>query len=115
MTRDAVHELAQGRVWTGRQAEARGLVDELGGLDRAVAVAKDRAGIDANDEVELVVYPRERSFLDLLSEGFTVTQAAARRGWSLQKIWWKKFLENFRTNMMPRKLCLNGKTMAFSS
>lgn len=81
MTRDAVHELAQGRVWTGRQAEARGLVDELGGLDRAVAVAKDRAGIDANDEVELVVYPRERSFLDLLSEGFTVTQAAARRGW----------------------------------
>ena len=81
MTRDAVHELAQGRVWTGRQAQARGLVDELGGLDRAVAVAKDRAGIGANDEVELVVYPRERSFLDLLSEGFTVTQAAARLGW----------------------------------
>ncbi len=81
MTRDAVHELAQGRVWTGRQAKARGLVDELGGLDRAVAVAKDRAGIGADDEVELVVYPRERSFLDLLSEGFTVTQAAARLGW----------------------------------
>ena len=81
MTRDAVHELAQGRVWTGRQAQARGLVDELGGLDRAVAVAKGLAGIGANDEVELVVYPRERSFLDLLSEGFTVTQAAARLGW----------------------------------
>lgn len=81
MTRDAVHELAQGRVWTGRQAKARGLVDELGGLDRAVAMAKDRAGIGADDEVELVAYPRERSFIDLLSEGFTVTQAATRLGW----------------------------------
>ena len=45
MERDAVHQVAQGRVWTGVQAKERGLVDELGGLDAerqvAPAVAKD--------------------------------------------------------------------------
>ena len=109
MTRDAVHELAQGRVWTGRQAKARGLVDELGGLDRAVAVAKDRAGIDADDEVELVVYPRERSFLDLLSEGFTVTQAAARLGWFP----WP--LATLEAATVPMRLFRSGEPLALMS
>ena len=80
-TRDAIHEVAQGRVWTGRQAKERGLVDELGGLGRAIALAKERVGIDADTEVELVVFPRPRSLFELLSEGFTVAQAAARLGW----------------------------------
>ena len=80
-TRDAIHEVAQGRVWTGRQAKARGLIDELGGLGRAIALAKERVGIDADAEVELVVYPRPKSLFELLSGGFTVAQAAARLGW----------------------------------
>jgi protease-4 len=80
-TRDAIHELAQGRVWTGRQAKERGLVDELGGLSRAIALAKEHVGIDPDEEVELVVYPRPKSLFELLNEGFTVTQAAAQLGW----------------------------------
>ena len=80
-TRDAIHEVAQGRVWTGRQAMARGLVDELGGLGRAIALAKEQVGIDADTEVELVVYPRPKSLFELLSEGFTVAQVTARLGW----------------------------------
>ena len=80
-TRDAIHEVAQGRVWTGRQAKELGLVDELGGLGRAIALAKERVGIDAETEVELVVYPRPRSLFELLNDGFTVAQAAARLGW----------------------------------
>ena len=80
-TRDAIHEVAQGRVWTGRQAKERGLVDELGGLGRAIALAKERAGIDAAVEVELVIYPRPKSLFELLRGGFTVAQAAARLGW----------------------------------
>jgi protease-4 len=80
-TRDAIHELAQGRVWTGRQAQERGLVDELGGLPRAIALAKEHVGIDAEEEVQLIVYPRPKSLFELLNEGFTVTQAAARLGW----------------------------------
>ena len=44
-TPEKIDALAQGRVWTGRQAKENGLVDELGGLDRAIAIAKQRAKI----------------------------------------------------------------------
>ena len=72
MTHDAVHAAAQGRVWTGRQAKDLGLVDELGGLARAVAVAKERAGIGAEVEVTIVPYPRPRSFFEVLNRPLTV-------------------------------------------
>jgi protease-4 len=65
-----IDAVAQGRVWTGRQARDRGLVDMLGGLDTAVAVAKDRAGIPADEEVELVSYPAPRTFYEALVEEF---------------------------------------------
>jgi protease IV len=69
-TPDAIHAVAQGRVWTGRQALGHGLVDALGGLDAAVALAKEKARIPANEEVQLVVYPERRSLIDALSEQF---------------------------------------------
>ena len=46
LERDAVHEIAQGRVWTGAQALELGLVDVLGGLDTAIALAAELAGIE---------------------------------------------------------------------
>jgi protease-4 len=84
-TPEKIDALAQGRVWTGRQAKQNGLVDELGGLDRAVAVAKQRAKIAADSDVELVVYPPRKSFYELLSEqlsGSTESfQSAAFADW----------------------------------
>ena len=81
MSRDEVHAVAQGRVWTGRQALARGLVDELGGLRRAVVLAQVRAGIDAEDEVTLVPYPGPRSFVEVLT-GAVMARAVGRQiGW----------------------------------
>ena len=74
-TRDALQEVAQGRVWTGRQALEHGLIDEVGGLGRAIALAKEKAGIDPGDEVRLVVYPRPRSFFELLDEGLPMARA----------------------------------------
>ncbi len=76
-TRDLLHEVAQGRVWTGRQALEHGLIDDVGGLRRAIALAKEKAGIDPGDEVELVIYPRPKSFFELLDEGFPMARAAA--------------------------------------
>jgi len=70
LSRDRVDEVAQGRVWTGRQAKAIGLVDELGGMQRAVALAKQKAGIAADAEVELVSYPPRRTLYDLLTSRF---------------------------------------------
>ena len=63
---EAVHEIARGRVWTGAQARERGLVDEFGGLDRAVEVAKELAKIPADKGVRRVVFPAPRTFFQLL-------------------------------------------------
>jgi len=75
-TRDKIDAVAQGRVWTGRQARELGLVDELGGLDRAIALAKDRAKIDADANVSLVVYPARRSLYDIVSNPLDLTLSA---------------------------------------
>ncbi|HEX4137164.1 MAG TPA: signal peptide peptidase SppA [Bryobacteraceae bacterium] len=61
-----IEPLAQGRVWMGDQAKANGLVDELGGLDRAVELIKAKSGIPSGDKVSLVLYPPKKSILDLL-------------------------------------------------
>lgn len=53
---EQVESVARGRVWTGADAQARGLVDELGGLERALEVACARAGVD-RDEVEIRTLP----------------------------------------------------------
>jgi protease-4 len=79
-TPDAIHEVAQGRVWTGRQALQHGLVDALGGLDTAVALAKERAKIPADEDVQLVVYPERRSLFDTLSEQFGSVQTGGLWG-----------------------------------
>jgi protease IV len=62
MSREAVHEVARGRVWTGADAAERGLVDELGGLHRAVEIARERAGLapDAPLRPALAVSPMRR-------------------------------------------------------
>jgi protease-4 len=69
-TPQKIDAIAQGRVWTGRQARQNGLVDALGGLDAAVAIAKQRANLAADTEVELVVYPPRKSFYELVSDQF---------------------------------------------
>jgi protease-4 len=70
MAPEKVDEIAQGRVWTGEQARQLGLVDELGGLYKAIDMAKQRAHIPADEEVNLVVYPPRRNFLEVISEEF---------------------------------------------
>jgi protease IV len=66
MTVEAVDKVGKGRVWSGAQAKELGLVDELGGLDRAVEIAKQLANIPAGDSVRLVRYPEEKSFFQQL-------------------------------------------------
>jgi protease-4 len=58
---DAVDHIGKGRVWTGQQAKSLGLVDELGGLDRAIAMARDLAHIPASSSVHLVRLPEEKT------------------------------------------------------
>ena len=64
-----IDSIAQGRVWTGAQAKDRGLVDEFGGLDKAIEVAKQLAKIPADKGVEQVVLPYPTTFLQQLLSG----------------------------------------------
>jgi protease-4 len=61
-TDEEVHAIAQGRVWTGKQAVANGLVDKLGGLEDAIACAKRMAGIPEGKAVRIVTLPQGKGW-----------------------------------------------------
>jgi protease-4 len=61
---DEIAPLAEGRAWLGSQAKQNGLVDELGGLDKALELLKRKTGLKPEDKVELVPYPPRRSIFD---------------------------------------------------
>ena len=77
MAPERVDALAQGRVWTGRQARQNGLVDAIGGLDRAVALVRQKARLPGT-EVELVIYPTRKSLYEILTSQFTGSDEQAR-------------------------------------
>jgi protease-4 len=104
LTRDEVDAVGKGRIWTGRQAKDLKLVDELGGLTMAIGMAKKEAGIDADEDVRLDVWPRPRSFWQSLFSrpgfGVNLKTAAGRsqvldtarmmnqtRIWALMPLW----------------------------
>ena len=66
---DELRPLTEGRVWTGRQAKERGLIDDVGGYQRAIAVAKEAAGIPADEEVAFVHYPKRKGLYYMLTSG----------------------------------------------
>lgn len=58
LSEERVHQLARGRVWTGADARGGGLIDELGGVERAVALARHRAGVSGDVRTEVDIYPK---------------------------------------------------------
>jgi protease-4 len=74
MTRDELLKLAGGRVWTGRQAKANGLIDEVGSLEDAIAAARAMTDLPADKEPELLILPHSKSLLDTLLEGKSDTR-----------------------------------------
>jgi protease-4 len=79
MSVEDLRAVARGRVWTGSDALAHGLVDELGGLERAVQVACERAGVDRG-EVELRTMPKPKPLERLLPAENSESPAAASFG-----------------------------------
>ncbi len=77
LTVEQVDEIAQGRVWTGRQALDVGLVDELGGLHTAVRRAKESVGLEPTDDVYLVPFPKQKSLGEQLLEAFRISAIRA--------------------------------------
>ena len=59
--KEKVLDIAKGRIWSGQDAKNLGLVDELGGFDEALKLAKKSANIADNEDVKVVVFPKEKS------------------------------------------------------
>ncbi len=62
MKEEAVEEIAQGRVWTGTEGKEKGLVDEIGGLETALFLAKKAAKIADDKDVKIIEYPEAEAF-----------------------------------------------------
>ncbi len=60
---------AEGRVWTGRQAVARKLIDDVGGFQRALEVAKESVGVAPDENVTLDYFPKRRGLVSLIMSG----------------------------------------------
>jgi protease IV len=69
MSIESMHAVARGRVWTGADALRVGLVDELGGFDVALRLARELGGIGPEESIELRVVPRQRTILEQVLEG----------------------------------------------
>lgn len=86
MSFEEAEKLAHGRVFTGRQGAANGLVDEVGTLERAVELAKELAGVPADEKVTIDHFPKRKSFFEELMSGGAFTTAARYVVW--------RFIEN---------------------
>lgn len=79
MSPEQANTLGQGRVWTGTQAKANGLIDEFGGLEKAIQIAKELANLPADRDVRRVVFPEPRPFLESLFDEDDSAQITAEQ------------------------------------
>ena len=107
-TPEKIDAIGQGRVWTGRQAKRLGLVDDLGGLDRALAIAKERARIPQDAGVEIVVYPPRRSLYEIIATPFGRSDSSAM----LSEFLGLKDPRAIQTLMAPMRVFRRGEPLA---
>lgn len=108
---DQIDAIAQGRVWMGTQARANGLVDQLGGLDSAVALIRQRAKLSGNGDTDLVVYPPKRSIFELITgsstQGIEEEFAETKIREALPGLPGPAFLQGGLLRAMPYKLTVH--------
>lgn len=101
MTYTELDVYAKGRSWIGEQAKKNGLIDELGGLDRAIELAKEKAGLDSTEKIKIVVYTTQKGWLKkLLSDPLVawIFKKAIHRNLGEA---WQKFLGKEHALMGP--------------
>ena len=82
MRKEAVDQIAKGRIWTGKQAKEIGLVDELGGLNLALSIARKKAGL-ARKKVQLIRLPQQGVWEQWLEAFHTVRLSRSPTNWKL--------------------------------
>ncbi len=111
-TPEKIDAIAQGRVWTGQQAKQNKLVDELGGLDHAIAIAKQRAKIAADADVEIQIFPAPKSFYELVSDTFNGTSSSLTMGQWLNQNLTAGEIDALRVMRGPLTLFRRGEPLA---
>jgi protease IV len=114
MPPEKVDEVAQGRVWTGEQARQIGLIDEIGGLYTAIDMAKQRARIPADEEVQLVMYPPRRSFYEVLAAELRspVGRLGATHAGALMQVLGPRERRALAAVLAPSRLFRSGQVLA---
>jgi protease-4 len=101
-----VEPLAQGRVWLGMHAKDRGLVDELGGLDKAIDMIRKRAGLKPGESVRLVPYPPKRSIIDQWLKSTTQSASIEERLRSFTGIDLRAWIPGGMLRVMPYQVSI---------
>ncbi len=101
---EEVDAVAQGRVWTGTQAKQVGLIDEFGGLERAIEVAKELAKIPADKQVRRISFPEARPFLETFLGGGDDSARAATKQAEMQKAIAESLPEDVRKTLRYTEL-----------
>ena len=83
---ERVREIAKGRVWTGEQAKEIGLVDELGGIMKAIEIARELGGIEPDAKINLRKFPRPKSRGEQFEELFSASAQASKEISTLREI-----------------------------
>jgi protease-4 len=108
---EQIDEVAQGRVWLGSQAQRNGLVDEIGGFDKAIEIAKREAGLGGEDKVNLVPYPSPRRFIDILFSHESMAQSSRLRSFLRAHLGdvssWPALLEGGMMRMTPYTITIH--------
>jgi len=92
---------AQGRSWMGEQAQQFALVDELGGLDRAIAIAKQQAGIDITAPVRVIVFTSMKSWLEKLVSDPLIGWIFHRAPLETVQNQWQELLKRHQVGLWP--------------
>jgi protease-4 len=100
-TYDQIDSVAQGRIWSGVAAKKVGLVDEIGNLESALKIARQKAGISEGEKVTLVYYPKKKSFSEMLREG-EFTERIASTVWERMPEELRQVAERSRLESMYR-------------
>ncbi len=104
---EEIDALGQGRVWMGAQAKDRGLVDELGGLDRAVSMVRAKARIPAEERIRLIPYPPKRSLFEMLMARSAETMVDARLRELLREFDLRLWARGGILRVMPYSITVN--------
>lgn len=86
MSFEEIEVIAQGRVWTGKQAKELGLIDELGGLDTAISIAKKKAGFTDEDKLGLMILPEQKTFFEQIFESILEDETSLSYPFPLQVV-----------------------------